>query len=171
MRGCTMCGDTSCVPWRKSDPSVCTMAMRVAECGCSIKVGDKTLDLSNPADLATAEDLFVPETRRGFTLGTWDNMGALPTGCRYVRTGDATELQGTGWSANDPNADQTIVACDLKGSHLTTATAKDPKEACRITYGDEVVVHVRAPTPEMATMTCASTEESCQGAPWTFANL
>src|SRR4030095_6403292 len=38
MRACTFCGDHSCVPWRKSDPSVCTMAMRIAECGCSINI-------------------------------------------------------------------------------------------------------------------------------------
>jgi len=171
MRGCEMCGDKSCVPWRKSDPSVCTMAMRVAECGCSVSVGGKKLDIKKSADLETLRDLFVPEARRGFTLGTWDGIGQLPTGCRYVRTGDPTSISGTKWSVNDPNADQTIVACDLKGSHITAATAKDPKEACRLTYGDEVVVHVRAPTPEMATISCTSTEPSCQGAPWDFEHL
>lgn len=171
MRGCEMCGDKSCVPWRKSDPSVCTMAMRVAECGCSVTVGTKKLDPSKPGDLATLKDLFVPQARRGFTLGTWDGISQLPTGCRYVRTGDPTALTGDGWSVNDPSADQTIVACDLKGSHITAATAKDPKEACRLSYGDEVVVHVRAPAVEAATISCTSTEESCQGAPWDFEHL
>ena len=171
MRGCTMCGDKSCVPWRKSDPSVCTMAMRVAECGCSVSVGGHKLDIKKSADLETLRDLFVPEARRGFTLGTWDNMAALPTGCRYVKTGDSERLEGNGWSVDDPNADQTIVACDLKASHITAATAKDPKEACRLAYGDEVVVHVRAPVAEAATISCTSTEESCQGAPWAFEHL
>jgi hypothetical protein len=171
MRGCEMCGDKSCVPWRKSDPSVCTMAMRVAECGCSVSVGGRKLDVKKAADLETLRDLFVPEGRRGFTLGTWDGMGQLPTGCRYVRTGDSQKIEGNGWSVDDPNADQTIVACDLKASHITAATAKDPKEACRLAYGDEVVVHVRAPVAEAATISCTSTEESCQGAPWDFEHL
>ncbi|MBA2538319.1 MAG: hypothetical protein H0V17_01685 [Deltaproteobacteria bacterium] len=171
MRGCEMCGDKSCVPWRKSDPSVCTMAMRIAECGCSVSVGGRKLDISKSADLETVRDLFVPESRRGFTLGTWDNMAALPTGCRVVKTGDSERLEGNGWAVTDANADRTIVACDLNGSHITSATAKDPKEACRLAYGDEVVVHVRAPLAEAATLSCTSTEESCKGAPWEFSKL
>jgi len=171
MRGCMMCGDKSCVPWRKSDPSVCTMAMRIAECGCSVTVGGNKLDIKKAADLETLRDLFVPEARRGFTLGTWDGMNVLPTGCRYVRTGDPTRLEGNGWAVEDPNADQTIVACALNGSHITAATAKDPKEACRLTYGDEVVVHVRAPAAEAASISCTSQEESCKGSPWNFENL
>ena len=171
MRGCEMCGDKSCVPWRKSDPSVCTMAMRIAECGCSVSVGGRKLDIKKSADLETVRDLFVPEGRRGFTLGTWDGMGQLPSGCRWVKTGDPTRIEGNGWAIDDQNADQTIVACDLKGSHISAATAKDPKEACRIAYGDEVVVHVRAPVAEAATLSCTSTEESCKGAPWEFSHL
>ena len=170
-RGCNECGHENCVPWRKSDPSVCTMAMRIAECGCSLEVAGKKLDLANEKDLATAEELFVPHGRRGFTLGTWDGIGQLPTGCRYVKMGDSTKITVGGVTVDDPNADQTIVACDLKGSHLTAATAKDPKEACRTTYGDEVVVHVRAPTAEMAKLTCDTTKPSCAGAPWDFKNL
>jgi hypothetical protein len=171
MRGCTMCGDASCVPWRKSDPSVCTMAMRIAECGCSVEVGGKKLNLADDKDLQTAEELFVPHDRRGFTLGTWDGMNQLPTGCRYVKMGDPTTVTVGGVSVEDPSADQTIVACDLKGSHISAATAKDPKEACRVTYGDEVVVHVRAPTAEMAKLTCDTTKAGCETAPWDFENL
>jgi hypothetical protein len=172
-RGCFMTGSVG-LPWRKSDPSVCTMAMRIAECGCTVTPNDGTntkLDLSNANDLARAQDLFVPKARRGFTLGTWDGVGLLPTGCRYVRTGDTTSLTVDGRQVDDPNADQTIVACDLKGSHITQATAKDPKEACRVTYGDEVVVHVRVPTPTMATVSCDMTQPKCAGVPWDFANL
>jgi hypothetical protein len=175
MRACTFCGDHSCVPWRKSDPSVCTMAMRIAECGCSINVetgsGQRALNLKNDDDLATAEDLFVPEGRRGFTLGTWDNIGALPTGCRYVKAGDPTSITVGGRIFEDQFADQTLVACDLKASHITAATAKDPKEACRQAYGDDVVVHVRAPDPTVATLKCDMTKPQCAGTPWGMMNL
>lgn len=176
MRGCEMCGGTNCVPWRKSDPSVCTMAMRVAECGCEVSVptatgGQKKLDLSKSGDLAIAKELFVPESRRGFTLGTWDGIGQLPTGCRYVKMGDPSTVTVNGVTVPDPNADQTLVACDLKGSHITASTAKDPKEACRTTYGEEVVVHVRAPLPGLATLTCDTTKAGCEGSPWDFGNL
>jgi hypothetical protein len=176
MRGCTFCGGANCVPWRKSDPSVCTMAMRIAECGCSINLQDgngesRVLDLAKPTDLELARELFVPESRRGFTLGTWDGVGQLPSGCRYVRTGDPQTVTVGDVTVEDPFADQTIVACDLKASHITSATAKDPKEACRTVYGEEVVVHVRAPGPGLATLSCDTTKPSCEGVPWTFANL
>lgn len=176
MRACTFCGDAQCVPWRKSDPSVCTMAMRIAECGCQVDIkeptgGTRTLDLSKDEDLALAKELFVPQSRRGFTLGTWDGMGQLPTGCRYVKMGDSTTVTVNGVSVEDPNADQTIVACDLQASQITAATAKDPKEACRQAYGEEVVVHVRAPDPALATLRCDTTKPSCEGVPWDFANL
>jgi hypothetical protein len=178
MRGCTVCGDLDggCVPWRKSDPSVCTMAMRIVECGCSIDIKDEAgnsrkLDLESEADLELAKDLFVPESRRGFTLGSWDGIGQLPTGCRYVRTGDPQSIKVGETTITDPNADQTLIACDLKASHISAATAKDPKEACRQVYGEEVVVHVRAPNPEAATLSCDTTRPNCQGVPWDFANL
>jgi hypothetical protein len=175
MRACTLCGDSQCVPWRKSDPSVCTIAMRGAECGCSINIatgsGTRALDLSNEDDLAIAGDLFVPESRRGFTLGTWDNMASLPTGCRYVRTGDPTTISVGGRIFDDANADQTLVACDLKASHISTATAKDPKEACRQAYGDDVVVHVRAPDVTVASLSCDMTRPQCAGLPWGLPNL
>jgi hypothetical protein len=175
-RACTFCGGTNCLPFRKSDPSVCTMAMRIAECGCTVSVADgvggqRTLDLAQANDLALAKEMFVPTGRRGFTLGTWDNLGGLPTGCRYVRTGAPTTFSVGGIQVDDPNADQTIVACDLNASHITSSTAKDPKEACRQTYGDEVVVHVRAPGPALAKLSCDTTKPMCAGAPWDFANL
>ena len=176
MRGCTFCGSTDCLPFRKSDPSVCTMAMRIAECGCTLNVKDasgstRALNLANKTDLALAQDLIVPSSRRGFALGTWDGIGQLPAGCRFVRTGDPQTVTVGGITVADPNADQNIVACDLKGSHITAATAKDPKEACRATYGEEVVVHVRAPTADLATLSCDTTRPNCTGVPWDFANL
>jgi hypothetical protein len=176
MRGCTMCGGTNCVPWRKSDPSVCNMAMRVAECGCEVSIkdatgGERKLDLTASKDVELAKELFVPTGRRGFTLGTWDGMGQLPTGCRYVKMGDSGTINVNGAVFQDPNADQTLVACDLKGSHITAATAKDPKEACRVTYGEEVVVHVRAPVEQLAKLTCDTSKKGCEGAPWDFANI
>jgi hypothetical protein len=177
MRGCTNCGTInggqSCVPFRKSDPSVCTAAMRIAECGCSVTVAGKTkkLDLKNATDVATLKELFIPTERRGFTLGTWDGIGQLPNGCRYVRLGDAASYKIAGISVTDANVDQQIVACDLKASHIMEATAKDPKEACRATYGEDIVVHVRFPTPETATIKCDTTKPKCAGAPWDFPNL
>lgn len=180
MRGCTACGEAgggqACVPWRKSDPSVCTMAMRIAECGCEVSVKTtagsmKKLDPAKAGDLATLKELFVPKGRRGFALGTWDDMERLPTGCRYIETGDAKTITINGVSIPDPLAGRAIVACDLKASHITAGTAKDPKEACRVTYGDEVVVHVRAPSADIASVSCKSEEAKCQGAVWDFENL
>ncbi len=175
-RGCSSCGAKECVPWRKSDPSVCTMAMRIAECGCKIDIKEtggksRQLDLDDEDDVALAQELFVPEGRRGFTLGTWDSMSKLPTGCRYITTGDSTKIKINGVTVDDPNAVQTLVSCDLKASHLNSTTAKDPKEACRMTYGDDVVVHVRAPARGHATMTCDTSKPHCAGRPWDFGNL
>ncbi len=177
-RGCTACGDLDggCVPWRKSDPSVCTMAMRLVECGCKINLknttgGSRVLNLAKATDLKIAKDLIVPKSRRGFTLGTWEGIDKLPTGCHYVKTGDPKTVKVGTVTVADPTADQTIVACDLKASHISSATAKDPKEACRSTYGEEVVVHVRAPLPGLATLSCDTTKPSCEGIPWDFANL
>jgi len=69
------------------------------------------------------------------------------------------------------NPASTVLSADLKASHISAATAKDPKEACRQVYGEEVVVHVRAPNPEAATLSCDTTKPSCAGVPWDFANL
>ena len=175
MRGCTLCGQSSCVPWRKSDPSVCTLSMKLAECGCQLQVREadayRTLDLTKPEDLSVAKEAIVPSSRRGFTLGTWDGMGHLPTGCRYLRFGDESAVTINGLRASDPFLDQVLVACDLTGSHLTRATATDPKEACRETYGDEVVVHVRLPDPAIARVSCNMSVPGCQGVPWAFENL
>lgn len=176
MRGCMFCDGQSCIPWRKSDPSVCTVAMRIAECGCTVEAADSTgkfraLDLTKAADLKKATQLFVPTSRRGFTLGTWDGMDQLPSGCRYVKMGDSPTIDINGVKFNDPHADQILVTCDLKGSHITAATAKDPKEACRQTYGEEVVVHVRAPDPSVARLKCDTAKPNCEGTPWDFGNL
>ncbi len=174
-RGCMMCGNVPCEPYRKSDPSVCTLSMKIAECGCKINVKESTggefrpLDMTKSGDAAIAMDLFVPNGRRGFTLGTWDGIGKLPQGCQYVRMGDPWSIMVGGIPFNDPNADQTLVVCELKASHLTT-TMKDPKEACRKVYGEEVVIHVRAPDPSIATITC-DTSRKCDLPPWNFPNL
>ena len=177
-RGCSNCGSLNggCVPFRKSDPSVCTMAMRIAECGCTIdiktttKKGSRRLDLTKPSDLDLAKELFVPESRRGFTLGSWDGIDRLPNGCRYIETGDPKTVSVNGVEVPDAFAPHTLVACDLLASHVSSA-AKDPKEACRQVYGEDVVVHVRAPSPNQATLTCNAKKSHCAGVPWAFANL
>jgi hypothetical protein len=68
---------------------------------------------------------------RGFHLGTWSDMNGLPTGCRYIETGDTMSTE-------------TLVACDLTASDLV-ASANDPKGRCREKYGENVVVHVPVP--------------------------
>ncbi len=119
-RGCELCTNLFdqglCVPWRKSDPTICSGVMRLAECGCSVTGGNV------PAAL-------VPTTRRGFPLGTWSGPKELPSGCRYVDPGDGS---------------QTIVSCDLTASDLL-ASATDPKGLCRSKYADNVVVHIPIP--------------------------
>ncbi len=189
MRACTITGTGAGLAFRKSDPSVCLMAMRMVECGCEVQIksgsGYRTLDLTIPTDpeaqdaaldvntgtdLAIGLDLFVPEARRGFTLGTWDGIGKLPGGCEYVRTSDPQNIEVGKLPFTDANANQTLVKCELRASHLTGSTT-DPKEACRKAYGDEVVVHVRAPDPSVATLNCKSTALKCQGVPWDYQNL
>jgi hypothetical protein len=85
--------------------------------------------------------------------------------------GDSPSVTVGGVTVEDAFVDQTIVTCDLDASHITPATAKDPKEACRQSYGEEIVVHVRAPDPSLATLTCDTSLPGCSSAPWDFANL
>jgi hypothetical protein len=168
-RGCFLCGDVPCEPFRKSDPSVCTAAMKIAECGCEIAVNDgkgayRTLDLSSAADRALAFEALVPKSRRGFTLGSWDGLDRLPRGCRFLHFGDEPAVGVGDMSVPDPFANQQAVACDLTASMFN---ANDPKQACAAAYGEEIVVHVRLPDPEIATVTCNARNAACTSAtPW-----
>jgi hypothetical protein len=118
---------------RRSDPTICTAAMRAAECGCGVDTsGDGKPDLTSVADIARA---LVPRqvssaiTLRGFKLGTWSGATSLPAGCRYLDTGDTS---------------QTVVACNLTASDVLSAQT-DVKGKCREKYGDNVVVHIPVP--------------------------
>jgi hypothetical protein len=140
-RGCEMCGNLlestgACLPWRKSDATICAGAMRLAECGCGLKAG---------GDLAAG---LVPRSSRGFPLGTWSGIDELPAGCNFVDPGDGS---------------QTVVSCDLTAADLM-ASARDPKGLCRSRYGDNVVVHV--PVPADAVACTPPDGADCSATPW-----
>ncbi len=133
IRGCWKAFQLFGTEWRRSDPTICTAAMRAAECGCGVDTsGDGKPDLTSVADIARA---LVPRqvssaiTLRGFKLGTWSGATSLPAGCRYLDTGDTS---------------QTVVACNLTASDVLSAQT-DVKGKCREKYGDNVVVHIPVP--------------------------
>jgi hypothetical protein len=151
-RGCMEVQQHFGTGWRRSDPSVCAAANRLRECGCSVpgitngtQLGDALLP-PQPGDGASGDVTF-----RGFPLGTWDDMKGLPPGCRYGNLGDDSK---------------TLVLCDLTAADVN-ASLNDPKEACRATYGNNVVVHV--PLPAEA-ITCNPPDsplgQTCGQVPW-----
>jgi hypothetical protein len=161
-RGCMRCGDLFqdglCVPWRRSDPSVCAAIMRLAECDCGLDVtGD---GIADPVNLAEA--LIPPQptaegvTFRGFPLGTWSGQDELPGGCRYVEPGDRSN---------------TVVSCDLTAGDLL-ASASDPKGRCREKFGDNVVVHVPIPADKIVCEPDRTTQygATCSSEPWVVDN-
>ena len=157
IRGCMKAFDLFQTEWRKSDSAVCVAAMRLNECGCGLDVdGQPGIDVTT-TELNDVEEfvddngqpvfyrklarLVVPRTGlRGFKLGHWSGIDRLPSGCRYVETGENG---------------QNLVTCDLTARQLTAngyEGAKDAKEVCRQEYGSNVVVHVPLPGE---LMTCA----------------
>lgn len=148
-RGCMEVQEHFGTGWRRSDPSVCAVANRLRECNClapgvtnSKELGDAVVPPQNGL-----EEL----TLRGFKLGTWTGESELPPGCRYADTGE--DLQA-------------LVLCDLTANDVFNAL-NDPKEVCRATYGNQVVVHV--PIPAEA-ITCNPGDgpeaEGCGAMPW-----
>ncbi len=141
--------------WRKSDPSVCAGAMRLAECGCGldvtkadgkpgqdgvvdIKLGQKDGTPSNYEQIARA---LVPNTRRGFLLGGWDENNQTKfqsDKCRFVTEAFNNDGQITEDS-------RTLVACDITANDVVD-NAQDVKEFCRKTYAKDIVVYVPVPT-------------------------
>ena len=133
-RGCWKAYCLFGTEWRRSDPTICTAAMRAAECGCGVDTdGDGTADLTGVNDIARALVPRQPQgdqiTLRGFKLGTWSDAHGLPAGCRYLDTGDDS---------------QTLVACDLTATDVLSSQT-DVKGRCREKYGDNVVVHIPIP--------------------------
>jgi hypothetical protein len=160
LRGCMVCGDLAatdeCVYWRRSDPTICTAAMRLAECGCGIDLdGD---DAPDEISLGTA--LVPPQpdktgavTLRGFPLGTWSGADELPAGCRFVDIGEDS---------------RTLVTCDLTAGDVLDG-ASDLKATCQQKYGANVVVHIPVPADQIVCTPPGEgfgTERNCGDTPW-----
>ena len=145
-RGCMGTNKLFGTEWRRSDPTICAAINRMAECGCSAP------GVTNGTQLAQAvlPPVKSADHRRGFRLGTWEDSRGLPNGCRYANTGE------TGY----------LVECDMTAADLM-GSLNDPKEFCRATYGQNVVVHVDVPR---AAITCTppNTKEAanCGAIPW-----
>jgi hypothetical protein len=149
-RGCMQVQKLYGTGWRRSDPSVCAVINRLDECGCSVP--GVTREQFPTAVIPPQPTPDGKITLRGFRLGTWDNAEGLPPGCRYLDTGDTSH---------------TLVACDLTASDVVQ-NLNDPKEACRRTFGPNVVVHV--PLPKAA-IKCSpnkktSAGKTCGAIPW-----
>jgi hypothetical protein len=147
MRGCLYNADINETEFRKSDTTICTSMVRLAECGCSVTGETPLAELVSPWEV------------RGFQLGGWSGFVAgseaesqLPPNCRYVDIGENG---------------QTIVSCDLSAADLLYGAA-DVRSYCQEKYADNIVVHVPIPTG----VTCdPSTSESpyaerCSATPW-----
>jgi len=142
MRGCMLDADINETEYRKSDTTICSSMMRLSECGCTT-TGTTT----------RLEELISPNDKRGFRLGTWSNMNALPPSCHYVELGDQSN---------------TVVACDLNASDLV-AGAADVRAYCQDKYADNVVVHVPVPTANVTCDPAKSTSQfasTCSATPW-----
>lgn len=180
-RGCVGSNALFGTGWRRSDPSVCAVANRLRECGCTAEGLDEairayqeenpevflqefdTIAFNDLPPVAQAGivvgDVVVPPqpnadgtvTKRGFELATWDDREGLPPGCRYADTGEET---------------QSLVLCDITAGDLL-ANANDPKEFCRATYGNNVVVHVPLPADAISCNPGDSAiGASCGETPW-----
>jgi hypothetical protein len=180
-RGCVGANALFGTGWRRSDPSVCAVANRLRECGCTAEGLDEAIAqyrAENPivqlmefgqvpfnelpptaqAAIVLGDIVLPPQpaldgsiTKRGFELATWDDRRGLPPGCRYGATGEDT---------------QSIVLCDITAGDLI-ANANDPKEFCRATYGNNVVVHVPLPADAIRCSPPDTPEaNSCGSVPW-----
>jgi hypothetical protein len=141
-RGCLLNAEINDTAFRKSDTTVCSASIRLAECGCA------------PSGVTSFEEAISPPERRGFPLGTWSGLPDLPTGCRFIDLGDAS---------------QTVVTCDLTASDVIDY-ALDLKGRCQTKYADNVVVHV--PMPSADSVTCHPDDAhsayagTCSATPW-----
>jgi hypothetical protein len=141
-RGCMLNADINDTAFRKSDTTVCAATIRLSECVCTATGSQSLPEMISPAD------------RRGFPLGTWSSLAALPTGCRFVETGDDS---------------QTIVTCDLTATDVLDY-ALDLKGRCQTKYADNVVVHVPMPSPDAVScspdQSASPYADSCPALPW-----
>jgi hypothetical protein len=162
MRGCMKAYGLFCTEWRRSDPTICTSALRAAECGCGVDTNaDGKPDVTDIPGIARALVPSQPQdgeiTLRGFRLGTWSDADGLPAGCHYMETGDQSH---------------TAVACNLTASDILTAKT-DVKGKCRDKYGDNVVVHIPVPSDAIVCAPPADgahTDTCGETVPWTAAD-
>ncbi len=129
--------------YRKSDTTVCSASVRLAECGCAPV--DPELDVA---------EYISPWNRLGFPLGTWSDPFGLPAGCQYLDEGEGSD---------------TLVTCDLSAAEVIRG-AYDLKGFCMQKYADNVVVHV--PLPPAESISCDPSASSspyadtCSDTPW-----
>lgn len=148
-RGCATAHDNWGTGWRRSDSSVCAVANRLVECGCSVP-GVEASELGK----AVVPPQPGPDgevSLRGFPLGSWEATDSLPGGCRYAEIGEDSQV---------------AVVCDLTAGDVLS-NMSDPKERCRELYGNQVVVHVPLPA-EQIECSPPDTEagRTCGDAPW-----
>jgi len=142
LRGCLLDADINQTEYRKSDTTICSSTMRLAECGCTTTGTTSTLG-----------ELISPYDKRGFVLGTWSDMTKLPPSCHFIELGDGSN---------------TVVGCDLNAGDLL-AGAADVRAYCQDKYADNVVVHVPIPRTNV---TCdpkssySAYAETCSATPW-----
>ncbi len=165
-RGCRKAHELFQTEWRRSDPTICTAAMRLSECGCGLDTPDENGKTDGKADVTdrfAIADALVPKPAdgkvpmRGFRLGTWSAPEDVPKGkCHYAPLGE-----GKGQESH------TVVLCDITANDLIDK-AQDPKDFCRTEYAGDVVVHIPVPT---AAVVCtppadAISADHCGRLPW-----
>lgn len=153
-RGCLRTYELFTTEWRRSDPAICTAAMRLTECGCGVDVdGDGVADVAAGDKLSNGREalsrVLVPSVEddsflRGFPLGTWSDAEALPDGCRFVDiTSDGSTVNG-----GKGEHGQNVVACDITSERIESAgftvsqAFSDMKTFCQSSYAQDVVVHI-----------------------------
>lgn len=114
-RACQLNAMVNMTEWRKSDNTICSASLRLAECGCGLDGSEQGF-----------ADVLPLKSTLGFPLGTWSGAEELPGGCRYIDPGDGSRH---------------IVACDL-GALEVLDNAAELKAYCIGKYGPNVVVHV-----------------------------
>jgi hypothetical protein len=146
-RGCMLDHSIFGTEWRRSDPTVCAAAMRLHECGCSVPGATSIADALIPPQPTSA-----PVTLRGFPLGGWAGKDQLPAGCRYLDTGDASQV---------------LVSCDLTADDVLQ-NRTDPKGACRTKYGADIVIQVPIPPSAIVCTPPSGTKygDGCPAQPW-----
>ena len=154
MRGCMHVDNYFQTGWRRSDPSVCAAAMRLAECGCSVEGERDPTSMILPTAAQQLED-HSKIVLRGFRLGGWNGVGQehLPTGCEYIRTEQEDDAL-------------TMVKCSLTGGEVLS-NLEDVKGYCRSKFATDLTVNV--PLDAQA-ITCDGGDgpygKSCGENPW-----